>query len=72
MPMRIGNIYVAVQEQECPACHTAFPVNDGGRHLKGCLPYQERVAAQTSDYEDEDGVWWTYNWNRAEWERRRK
>ena len=55
------------QQQKCPACGDSFPCNDGGRHLRGCDLYQQRQADLTADYEDEDGIWWTFNRQESEW-----
>ncbi|MCY4559002.1 MAG: hypothetical protein OXF79_22025 [Chloroflexi bacterium] len=67
---RISITRIPVREQECPACGETFRMNDGGRHLKNCLAYQDRAAALVADWEDENGVWWTYDHDESQWRRR--
>ena len=70
MKLNIRPTISPVVKQTCPSCNEIFPANDGGKHLKGCKAYQERQSELTADYEDEDGVWWTYNQDTAEWKRK--
>ena len=57
-----------VQEQECPGCGETFKVNT--QHLRDCALYQERQAELVKDWEDENGIWWTYDHEEGDWIRR--